>query len=75
MNAPVLTYRLRPEEPAAFAELALVRVREAVTTDENETVPTGTRGTVVAVYDGGTAYEVEFATGLAVVVAADLVAA
>lgn len=75
MNAPVLTYRLTPEAPAAFADLDLVRIRCAVTTDDTVEVPAGTRGVVVAIYGGGKAYEVEFSTGLAMVLAADLIPA
>ena len=75
MNAPVLTYRLLPEPPVAFADLDLVRVLTDAKTDEGEVVPSGTRGTIVGMYAEGAAYEVEFEAGLATVKAGDLVAA
>ena len=75
MNAPVLTYPFKVAQPAAFADLDLVCAVHAVMTDEGEEVHTGTRGTVVAVYGGGKAYEVEFEIGLATIYAADLVKA
>ena len=75
VNAPVLSYRLTPEAPATFADLDLVRVTCAITTDEGETVPAGTRGTIVAVYRDGAAYEVEFSAGVATIEALQLVAA
>lgn len=75
MTAPVFSYRLKPDTPATFADLDLVRLRSAVTTDDGDEVPAGTRGTVVAVYAEGAAYEVEFTAGLATVSGADLVGA
>ncbi|WCS28918.1 DUF4926 domain-containing protein (plasmid) [Methylobacterium sp. NMS14P] len=51
-------------DPAAhplFAELSVVAVLRAVETDDGLPVPAGSHGTVVAVYGGGKAYEVEFA--------------
>ena len=75
MTAPVFSYRMKAATPATFADLDLVRLRIALTTDEGHEVPAGTRGTVVAVYGEGAAYEVEFTTGLAMVSAIDLVAA
>lgn len=63
MSAPVLAYRLQPAPPAAFSDLDLVRVRSAVMTDGGAEVPAGARGTVVAVYGGGAAYEIEFWDG------------
>lgn len=74
MNAPVFIYPFETVEPAPFADLDIVRVRRAVTTDEGEDVPAGTRGTVVAVYAGGPAYEIEFEAGLATIDSAELVA-
>ncbi|MFY9294785.1 MAG: DUF4926 domain-containing protein [Methylorubrum rhodinum] len=64
----------RPE--AALRELDDVRVLVAVTTMDGDTVPAGTEGTVVAVWDGGEAYEVEFPEpmgALATVAAGDVV--
>jgi hypothetical protein len=75
MNAPVFTYPFKEAEPATFADLDLVVTLHAVTTDEGEEVSAGTRGTVVAVYGSGKAYEVEFEAGLATIYAADLVKA
>lgn len=75
MNALVLTYPFKDAEPATFADLDIVSALHAVMTDEGEEVPAGTRGTVVAVYGAGKAYEVEFEAGLATVYAADLVKA
>lgn len=51
-------------DPAAqplFAELSVVEVLRAVETDDGLPVPAGSHGTVVAIYGGGKAYEVEFA--------------
>ncbi len=77
MNAPVLTYSysFTPEQPTGFAELDLVRVLQDIETDEGEPVPAGTRGTVVAVYASGAAFEVEFAYGTATIEAAHLTTA
>lgn len=77
MNAPVLTYSysFTPDRPTGFAELDLVRMLQDVETDEGEAVPAGTRGTVVAIYAGGEAYEVEFAYGTVTVEAAHLTTA
>lgn len=72
MNAPVLTYPFETGASPAFPDLAIVRLRRAVVTDEGEDVSAGTRGTVVAAYAGGAAYEVEFEAGLATVEAAAL---
>ncbi|WP_267428568.1 DUF4926 domain-containing protein [Methylobacterium sp. GC_Met_2] len=51
-------------DPAAhplFAELSVVEVLRTVETDDGLPVPAGSHGTVVAIYGGGKAYEVEFA--------------
>lgn len=51
-------------DPAAhplFTELSVVVVLHAIETDDGLPVPAGSHGTVVAVYGGGKAYEVEFA--------------
>lgn len=55
-------YRQRPPQTDAqtFAELSVVAVVREVRTDEGAVVPSGTEGTVVAVYPGGVSYEVEF---------------
>ena len=75
MNAPVLTYTFTLGEPRGFADLSSVRVEIDVVTDDGEAVPAGTRGTVVSVYAGGAAYEVEFDGGTATIEAAHLTAA
>ncbi|MCJ2019561.1 DUF4926 domain-containing protein [Methylobacterium sp. E-065] len=52
------------QDPAAhplFAELSVVEVLCAVETDDRMPVPAGSHGTVVTIYGGGKAYEVEFA--------------
>ena len=55
------TLRRAPEPAPLFPGLSVVAtVRDAVT-DDGVTVPAGSRGTVVAVYAAGAAYEVEFA--------------
>ena len=53
--------RKAPTGSLLFPELSVVEVVCAVETDDGQRVPAGTRGTVVAVYGGGEAYEVEFA--------------
>ncbi|ABY32852.1 DUF4926 domain-containing protein [Methylorubrum sp. SL192] len=45
---------------AALRELDDVRVLTDVVTMDGDTIPAGTEGTVVAVWRGGEAYEVEF---------------
>lgn len=45
---------------ALFPELSVVETLCAVETDEGVTVPVGSRGTVVAIWGDGQAYEVEF---------------
>ena len=67
MNAPVLTCHFDIPAQRAFADLDLVCVLGPVMTDEGEEVPAGTRGTVVAIYADGAAYEIEFEAGLATV--------
>ena len=44
-----------------FAELSVVETLRPVETDDGAAVPAGSRGTIVAVYGDGSAYEVEFA--------------
>lgn len=46
---------------ALFRELSVVETLRAVETDDGKAVPAGSRGTIVAVYGRGEAYEVEFA--------------
>ena len=75
MNAPALTYTFAVTKPGSFSDLDLVRLTQPATTDEGETVPAGARGTVVGIWSGGKAYEVEFEAGLVTVEASILVAA
>jgi hypothetical protein len=49
------------QEGAARAELSRVTLRRNVMSG-NGTVPAGSTGTIVHVYPGGSAYEVEFAS-------------
>ena len=61
MNAPLRTVYVTPAEPLArFAELALVRLVRAVEDDEGRLIAAGSRGTIVATWAEGAAYEVEF---------------
>ena len=75
MNAPVLSYQFASIPETTFGDLDVVRFAVAVETDEGEAVPTGTRGTVVAVWGDGAAYEVEVEAGLVTATAAQLVMA
>ncbi|AWN50257.1 DUF4926 domain-containing protein [Methylobacterium terrae] len=61
------------EKPSRFRDLDQVLVTLPVTTDEGDRIPAGTEGTVVAVWRGGAADEVEFAQppGVLAPVAAD----
>lgn len=72
-----LVYHVRKEEPAAvLRELDEVRVLVDVITLDGATIRAGAEGTVVAVWNGGEAYEIEFPEpmgALATVEAADLV--
>ena len=74
MNAPVLAYQFDPSEPQAFAELSRVALVAAVRTDDGIDVAAGTCGTVVGVWPGAAAYEVDFPLGLATVEASSLTA-
>ncbi|MEL6059264.1 MULTISPECIES: DUF4926 domain-containing protein [unclassified Methylobacterium] len=47
-------------QPQALAELSVVALLRDVVTDDGVTVPAGTEGTIVGVWGGGEAYEVEF---------------
>jgi hypothetical protein len=55
------TLRKAPTGSLLFPELSLVEIVRDVQTDDGQHVPAGSRGTIVMVYDGGKAYEVEFA--------------
>lgn len=59
----VTMHRLRDpgETLAPLAELSVVETLCALETDDGLPVPAGSRGTIVAVYGRGEAYEVEFA--------------
>ena len=62
-------------QTAPFRILDLVCLLTPVTTEHGGEVAADTFGTVVAVYAGGEAYEVEFVHGLATVEAGRLTAA
>lgn len=64
MNAPSLAYQFAVVPDSVLAGLDVVRFVVDVETDEGEAVPAGTRGTVVAVWGPGNAYEVEVEGGL-----------
>lgn len=53
--------RKAAEVSPLFPELSVVEVLDAVTTDDGAEVPAGSRGTIVAEWGDGAAYEVEFA--------------
>ncbi|WP_345822932.1 DUF4926 domain-containing protein (plasmid) [Methylobacterium fujisawaense] len=54
-------YQYSADAPGAeFRELDDVRVLIDVTTMDGDTIAAGTEGTVVAVWKGGAAYEIEF---------------
>lgn len=55
------TLRKAPEASPLFPELSVVEVLAAIKTDDGTEVPAGTRGTIVADWGDGAAYEVEFA--------------
>jgi len=55
------TLRKAPEISPLFPELSVVEVLSAIRTDDGAEVPAGSRGTVVAEWGDGAAYEVEFA--------------
>lgn len=44
-----------------FPELSVVETLRPVETDDGAAVPAGSRGTIVAIYGDGAAYEIEFA--------------
>lgn len=75
MNAPVLTYSADSASPHGFAELEGVCLLRPVVTDDGDSVPEGTEGTIVGIWGEGAAYEVEFEAGLATVEASHLRAA
>lgn len=55
------TLRKAPEISPLFPELSVVEVLAAIKTDDGTEVPVGSRGTIVAEWGDGAAYEVEFA--------------
>ncbi|MCJ2102230.1 DUF4926 domain-containing protein [Methylobacterium sp. E-046] len=56
------SYLLRKEDPgAALRDLDDVVVLASVVTDDGETIPAGTEGTIVGVWKDGEAFFVEFA--------------
>ena len=64
--------------PTQFPELSVVEVLRDVRTDDGLAIPAGSRGTIVAIWGEGDAYEVEFSrpvVGLATVLAGALRAA
>lgn len=68
MSAERAISRTRPDRP--IGELDVVTVLVPVETDEGETVAAGSEGTVVAIWAGGAAFDVEFdqpITGLATI--------
>ncbi|HEX4767218.1 MAG TPA: hypothetical protein VH414_13190 [Lichenihabitans sp.] len=70
MNHPARAYLVDLSAAPRFEALTIVRLRRTVITDEGVEVPQGTKGTIVAVWAAGEAYEVEFAAphqGLATV--------
>lgn len=75
MNAPALAYQFAATPETAFADLDVVRLAFDAVTDEGDPVPAGTRGTVVAVWGDGAAYEVEVEAGLVTATAEQLVMA
>jgi len=55
------TLRRDPEVTPLFPELSVVVTLCDTVTDDGRSVAAGSRGTIVEVYAGGEAYEVEFA--------------
>ena len=51
----------RGYEAASIAELDQVTISREVESDDGDTVPAGATGTVVGIWAGGAAFEVEFA--------------
>ncbi|MGE8131862.1 DUF4926 domain-containing protein [Methylobacterium sp. NPDC080182] len=54
----------RPFSAASIAELDRVTLSQEVEGDEGEKIPAGSTGTVVGIWAGGAAFEVEFAQPL-----------
>lgn len=50
-----------PAGDAPIRELDRVRLLSTVRGDDDQRIPEGATGTVVGIYDGGSAFEVEFA--------------
>lgn len=59
------TLRSAPEATPLFAEFSVVELLAAIKTDDGADVPAGSRGTIVAEWGNGAAYEVEFARPVA----------
>ena len=60
MSVEVL-YLLRKDEPGAvLRELDDVSILSEVVSDDGAAIPAGTEGTIVAIWLGGAAFEVEF---------------
>ncbi len=55
------TLRKAPDVTPPFPELSVVEILSAIRTDDGAEVPAGSRGTIVAEWGDGAAYEVEFA--------------
>ncbi|HJE24470.1 MAG TPA: DUF4926 domain-containing protein [Methylorubrum populi] len=72
-----VVYQWSEDHPgAALRELDDVRILKDVVTSDGDTIAAGTEGTVVAIWRGGEAYEVEFPEpmgALATITADDMV--
>ena len=77
-DAPVTFFKTTaPQQlqPGALPELSVVALVRPATTDDGIDMPTGSEGTIVGIWAGGEAYEVEFVEpvpGLATVEASGL---
>lgn len=77
-DTPITFYRStepQPLRPGALRELSVVALVRPATTDDGTEMPAGSEGTIVGIWAGGEAYEVEFVepvAGLATVEAAGL---
>lgn len=72
---PVSVYQFMPRRPDIFDELDEVRLLVAAETRAGAMLPAGARGTILAVWADGAAYEVEFDLGFATIEAGHLAAA
>ncbi|MCJ2084750.1 DUF4926 domain-containing protein [Methylobacterium sp. E-005] len=59
------TLRRAPEATPLFPELSVVVTLRDTVTDDGLSVPAGSHGTIVEIYAGGEAYEVECARPVA----------